>query len=331
MAAVRTHLPEPVRHGLAWASGCVHALAVVWALPAVTVALLGPVDWVRSAWSGSPASARDAVTTGNPWPPNAATAPLVLALVAAVLAVAVRGTTWRPRALTGALTLAWATAIVLPATLELPYAADLLVQTAVTAALAAYALRAPTPESPFASHLPLAALVLSLLTSLSLAFLALASEPATLTVLATLTALFAVAARRPHLGPIAAPAALVHATALTCAVGASLGWQPQQTALLVLVVPVTAALLAARLGASPTTMSIEVTGAAAGLLAVGLAVTDPPMLALVLALCGVIAAGTAVREYRRPVGYAAAALFVLATWSVWRPGMSAPRRRTPFR
>jgi hypothetical protein len=34
----------------------------------------------------------------------------------------------------------------------------------------------------------------------------------------------------------------------------------------------------------------------------------------VLALCGVIAAGTAVRADRRPVGYAAAALFVLATW-----------------
>ncbi|WRZ23913.1 hypothetical protein OHT59_38135 [Streptomyces sp. NBC_00243] len=314
LAAVRIRIPEPVRHGLAGASGCVQVFAVVWALPAVTVALLGPVDWVRSAWSGSPANARDAVTTDMPWPPNAATAPLVLALVAAVLAVAVRGTTWRPRALTGALTLAWATAIVLPATFELPYAAGLLAQTLVTAALAAYALLAPTPESPFASHLSLAALVLSLLTSLSLAFLALASEPATLGVLATLTVLFAAAAWRPHLGPIAAPAALVHATALTCAVGASLGLQPQHTALLVLVVPVAAALLAARLGASPTALSVEVTGAAAGLLAVGLAVTDPPVLALVLALCGVIAAGTAVREDRRPVGYAAAVLFVLATW-----------------
>ncbi|MGW3414695.1 SCO7613 C-terminal domain-containing membrane protein [Streptomyces sp. NPDC000888] len=314
LAAVRIRLPEPVRHGLAGASGCVQVLAVVWALPAVTVALLGPVDWVRSAWSGSPANARDAVTTDMPWPPNAAAAPLVLALVAAVLAVAVRGTAWRPRALTGALTLAWATAIVLPATFELPYAAGLFAQALVTAALVAYAFRAsrvPTPALPAPA---LASLVLSLLTALSLAFLALASEPATLSVLATLTALFAAAAWRPHLGPIAAPAALVHATALTCAVGASLGLQPQHTALLVLVVPVAAALLAARLGASPTALSVEVTGAASALLAIGLAVTDPPMLALVLALCGVIAAGTAVREDRRPVGYAAAVLFVLATW-----------------
>jgi hypothetical protein len=38
------------------------------------------------------------------------------------------------------------------------------------------------------------------------------------------------------------------------------------------------------------------------------------MLALVLALCGVIAAGTALRAGRRPVGYAATALFVLASW-----------------
>jgi len=314
LAVLRSRLPEPVRHGLAWASGCVQAVAVLWALSTVAVALLGPVDWVRSAWSGSPATARDAVTTELPWPPNAATAPLVLALVAAVLAVAARGNaSWRPQALTGALTLIWATALIVPAAFELPYTAGLLAQLLVTAALVAYALRSPrlpTPPAP----VPLVALCLALLTSLSLAFLALASRPATLSVLATLTVLFAVAARQPRLGPVASPASLGYATALACAVGASLGWQPQQTALLVLVVPVAAVLLAARLDVAPTTVSVEVTGATAALLAVGLAVTDPPMLALVLALCGVIATGTAVRENRRPVGYVAAALFVLASW-----------------
>ncbi|MFD4528683.1 SCO7613 C-terminal domain-containing membrane protein [Streptomyces sp. NPDC058470] len=314
LAVLHTRLPEPLRHGLARASGCVQAVAVLWALSTVAIALLGPVDWVRSAWSGSPATARDAVTTELPWPPNAATAPLVLALVAAVLAVAARGTvSWRPQALTGALTLVWATALIIPAAFELPYAAGLLAQLLVTAALVAYALRSPRlPTLP--APVPLVALCLSLLTSLSLALLALASRPATLSVLATLTALFAVAARQSRLGPVTAPASLGHATALACAVGAALGWPSQQTALLVLVVPVAAVLLAARLGASPTTLSMEVTGATAALLAVGLTVTDPPMLALVLALCGVIAAGTAVREDRRPVGYAAAALFVLATW-----------------
>lgn len=124
-------------------------------------------------------------------------------------------------------------------------------------------------------------------------------------------------------GPLAAPAALAYATALTCAIGASAGWEPQHTALLVLTVPATAALLAARLGDSPMTIPVEATGAAAGLLAIALSATHPPLLALTLALCGVIAAGTAVRPDRRYVGYAAAALFVLASWvrlAVWEVG-----------
>jgi hypothetical protein len=239
----------------------------------------------------------------------------VLALVAVVLAVAARGSTasWRPQALTGALTLAWATALIIPAAFELPYAAGLLAQLLVTAALAAFALQ-PSRLPALPAPVPLVALCLSLLTSLSLAFLALTTRPATLAILATLTVLFAVAARQSRLGPVAVAASLGYATALVCAVGATLGWQPQQTALLVLVAPVAAVLLAARLGASPTTLSMEITGAVAALLAVGLTVTDPPMLALVLALCAVIAAGTAVREDRRPVGYAATALFVLAAW-----------------
>ncbi|WP_369245266.1 SCO7613 C-terminal domain-containing membrane protein [Streptomyces sp. R41] len=306
LAAVRTRLPEPVRRGLAWASGSVQAVAVVWALPLVALALLGPVGWVEKIWSGAPETARDAVTIDVPWPANAATAPIVLALVAGVLVVTVRGTAWRSQALTCALTLAWATVLVLPAALELSYTAGLLVQGLATAAALAYATRPARPQAP--------PLLLALLTSLGLAFLSLASEGATLAVLAALAALFAVAAWRPGLGPVAAPASLAYATALACAAGGSLGWQPQHTALLVLVVPVGAALLAARLSDSSVAVPVEVTGAVAGLLAIALAVTDPPMLALVLALCGVIAAGTAVREDRRHVGYAAAALFVLATW-----------------
>lgn len=65
---------------------------------------------------------------------------------------------------------------------------------------------------------------------------------------------------------------------------------------------------------------VEISGAVAGLLAIGLAGAELPILALVLALCGVIAAGTALRPERRTVGYAAAVLFVLATWvrlSAW--------------
>ncbi|HET6353341.1 SCO7613 C-terminal domain-containing membrane protein, partial [Streptomyces sp.] len=75
------------------------------------------------------------------------------------------------------------------------------------------------------------------------------------------------------------------------------------------------ALLAARLGRHPVALPMELTGAAAGLVAAVLAAGDRPTLALVLALGGVITAGTAVRAERRPAaGHLAAVLFVLATW-----------------
>ncbi|MFD8738698.1 SCO7613 C-terminal domain-containing membrane protein [Streptomyces sp. NPDC059618] len=305
LAAAGTRLPAPVRRGSALASAGVGALAVAWALPAVALALLGPAGRLGSVWSGAPSNARDAVTGPLPWPQDTATAPLVLALLAAALVPAARAAAWRPHALTAALGLAWATALVLPAALELPYAAALSVQGLTTAALLEYARRSASP---------LTARVLALLTSLGLAFLALASEGATLTVLAALTVLFTAAAPRSGPVPFAPPAALGYGTALVCAAGASLGLQPQHTALLVLVVPVTAALLAARTEDGAATLSIEITGALAGLLAIALAVSEPPLLATVLALCGLVCAGTAVREGRRPVQYAAVALFVLASW-----------------
>ncbi|MDL5200444.1 hypothetical protein [Streptomyces sp. ALI-76-A] len=314
LAAVRSErLPDAVRRGLAGASGAVQALAVLWTLPVVVVTLLGPVGQVARAWSGAPSDARAAVTAGTPWPPYAATAPLILAAVAAVLITAVRDTAWRPRALTGALGLAWAAVLTLAPILELPYVVGLSVAGATTAgalAVAAYVLRA----MPEARSAHLTALVLSLVTSLGLAFLSLGTQTATLTVLAALTALFATASRQPRLAPVTAPAALGYAAALACATGAAANWPPAHTALLVLAVAAVAALLAAWLGESTATVPVEAAGATAGLLAVTLALTDPPLLALVLALCAVLTAGTALRTDRRPLGYAATALFVLATW-----------------
>ncbi|MBC2906016.1 SCO7613 C-terminal domain-containing membrane protein [Streptomyces cupreus] len=287
-------LPDPVRQGLVQASAGVQGLALVWALPLVAVTLLGPLAWIDRPWSGAPSDVRAAVTAEVPWPPLSETAPLVLATVAAVLAL-----TARPGARTAALVLAWATALVLPPVLELPYEAGLLVALSVTALAA-------IPTAPTAT-------ILAVATSLHAALLALATQSSTLAVLSTLTLLFAAASWRSAL--VAAPTALAYATALTCAIGAAADWAPQHTALLVLTVPVAAALLAARLGGdSRTTLPVEVTGAAAGLLAVGLTITDPPLLALVLALCGVITAATALRPDRRPVAYASTALFVLATW-----------------
>ncbi|MFE0254950.1 SCO7613 C-terminal domain-containing membrane protein [Streptomyces sp. NPDC059010] len=335
LAAVRVdRLPETVRRGLALASAAVQGLALLWTLPLVGVALLGPVTWVEQVWSGEPDDIREAVTVDAPWPPDAETVPVVLAVVAAVLLLVARDTVWRPRALTGVPVLAWAAALVLPAVLEVPYAVGLVALGTTTAgALAAAAWIRPTErpeteepstaaaltEAPAPVGFPtarLTATVLALLTSLPLAFLSLTAEPATLTVLAALTALFAAASWKPHLAPVTAPASLAYAAALACATGAAAGWGPQYTALLVLAVPVAAALLAARLDDARATIPVEVAGALAALLAVGLAAAsaDLPMVALVLALCGVITAGVAIRPDRRPVAYASAALFVLATW-----------------
>ncbi|MGC9544113.1 SCO7613 C-terminal domain-containing membrane protein [Streptomyces sp. UG1] len=406
LATVRVdRLPETVRGGLTRASVAVQGLAVLWTLPLVGIALLGPVAWMERVWSGAPGDVRQAVTVYASWPPNAETVPVVLAIVAAVLLVAMRDAAWRPRALTGALLPAWATALVLPAVLEVPYAVGLValgVTTAGALATAAWlppvkhvgpgtatvepsvaseesvaaaaepsatweesstatakpstaseesatatakpsatseGLSAAAAEPSTAAQEPSApsapvgfptprstATVLALLTSLPLAFLSLSTEPATLAVLSALTALFAAASWKRHLTPFTAPAALAYATALACATGAAAGWAPQYTALLVLAVPVAAALLAARLGDARAAVPVEVAGAFAALLAVGLAAAtaDLPMLALVLALCGVITAGTAIRPDRRPVGYASAALFVLATWvrlAAWDVGM----------
>ncbi|WP_188114419.1 SCO7613 C-terminal domain-containing membrane protein, partial [Streptomyces apricus] len=359
LLAVRgTRLPPAVRRGLRWSSATVQALALTWTLPVVTLVLFGPAGWAARVWSATPADARAAVTVSAPWPPAAQTVPLVLAAVAAVLALAFRTGPHRSLARCGALASAWLTALTLPAVLLLPYWAALLWHGATTvAALTAAAYirttddRAATDDrasgadrvstadrssatdgSPAGERLPAlpafpaTLLALAFLGSLHLVALSLAVEAATLAVLAGLTVLFAAAAvrwRQEPAGAVSAAPALAYATALACATGGSLGWQPHQTALLVLVVPAAAALLAPRLADATLKVSVEVTGAVAALLAIELAFAEPPVLALVLALCGVLAAGTAVREDRRQAGYAAAALFVLAAWvrlAAWEVG-----------
>jgi hypothetical protein len=309
LAALRTGrlLPDAIRHGLVHASAAVQALALLSVLPVAALVVLGPAGWLGRIWSGAPSDSRAAVAVEAPWPSEAVTAPLVLLAVAAVLAWAVRAEQWRPRARTGALGLLWATALMLPAILGVPYLAGLAVL-AVVAATALYLARTTRPEAR------VTALILALVTSVDLTLLSLAARNVTLVVLSLSTALLALASRQARLTPFTAPAALVHGAALASATGAAADWPPARTALLVLVVPAVAALLAARMGTSRATVPVEATGAAAALLAVGLAVTDPPLLTLVLAACAVVAAGTALRPDRRPVGYAATALFVLAAW-----------------
>ncbi|MFJ2515325.1 SCO7613 C-terminal domain-containing membrane protein [Streptomyces griseoviridis] len=318
LAAVRVPLTGPVLRGLLGASAVVQALALLWVVPVVAVAVLGPVSWVGGVWSGAPADARTAVAAGGLWPPHAWTAPVVLLSVAAVLALAVRDAAWRPRALTAALCLTWAALLTLPAVLQLPFLAALSVQfLAVAAPLLAARTRLP-------------GLVLAQVAAVLLVCSALATRTATLTVLAALALLFAAGCRSVDRRVCAAPAALVYAAALVVASGAAAGWSPAHTALPLLSVPAVAALLAARLGAvSRATVPVEAAGAAAGLLAVGLAAPDPASLSLVLGLCGVIAAGTAARAGRRFVGVPATGLFVLAVWvrlAAW--GVAAPEAYT---
>ncbi|MFJ7231209.1 SCO7613 C-terminal domain-containing membrane protein [Streptomyces tendae] len=322
LTAERTSLPLSLRQGLVRAAVAVQGFAVLWAVPLVAGSVLGPAVQAVTPWSGAPRTVRDAVLADVTGPAYASTVPLVLAVVAAALVVAGHRTPRRPAVMVVALVLGWAAVHVLPVALQLPYTAGLVTQAAVVVAALGLAVRSdradggPTP-------LALTALLLALLTSVDLALLSLASESATIGVLVTLTVLFGAAGRRPRHAPFTVPAALAHATALACALGASAGLRPPHTALLVLVVPAVAVLIASRSSASRASVPVEVAGAAAMLLALALAVPDPPMLALVLSLCGVVAAATALRPERRAVGWAAAALWLAAAWvrlAAWEVG-----------
>ncbi|MEV8321082.1 hypothetical protein AB0Q95_43730 [Streptomyces sp. NPDC059900] len=349
LAVVRTALPRPLLHGIAGAALLVHALAALWTLPALVSALARPVTRAGEAWSGAPQNAATAVFPDELPVHHPAMASLVLAVVAGVLFAGARflpptatapterhGTqrATHPEATppgspaaagpvvtasvarAGALGLAWAAVFALPPALRLPYAAGISAHIAVVAVLLAFATRAGS------GALALTSLALAVASSVSVALLSLATTSATLGTLAALTALFLAAtvfaARRPETAagpaPTAACAALAYAAALACASGAALDLRTEHTGLLTLVVPALAALAAARLGRHRLTPPVEITGALAGGPAIALTAGHAATLALALSLGGVIAAGTALRTERRPVGYAAGALFLLAAW-----------------
>ncbi|MFD0553919.1 SCO7613 C-terminal domain-containing membrane protein [Streptomyces rectiviolaceus] len=233
--------------------------------------------------------------------------------------------------ISGALALTWAALLILPSALQLPYAFGVSAYVALSAALLAVASRVRSKAVAFTS------LVLAVTSSVSVALLALATTAATLGTLGALTALFlaatVLAARRreatPGVAPVAACATVAYAAALVCATGTAWNLRPEHVGLLMLVVPALGALAAARLGRHPLTPPVEITGAVAGAIAVALTMGHATTFALALALGGVIAAGTALRTDRRPVGYAAGALFLLATWvrlAAW--GVETPEAYT---
>ncbi|WP_411071848.1 SCO7613 C-terminal domain-containing membrane protein [Streptomyces sp. cmx-4-25] len=127
---------------------------------------------------------------------------------------------------------------------------------------------------------------------------------------------------------VSACGAVLAATGLVLAGAAAAGLEDHWTALALLLVPAATAAVGAT--ARPVALPVEITGAAVGLCALGLAGPRPAFLALALALGGVIAAATAVRPGRRPfASWAAAGLFLLAAWvrlGAW--GVTTPEAYT---
>ncbi|MFF0337170.1 SCO7613 C-terminal domain-containing membrane protein [Streptomyces fimicarius] len=228
------------------------------------------------------------------------------------------GAALRGAAGAGAAVLAWGALLLGGAVLDVPYAVAVAGETALVAGLLALAVRGAEGSRKGSAAVPVTALVGAVAGAVSAGLLSLASEGASYAVFGALAALFAGAAVRAKAAvprAVFAVASTVWATVLTGFAGRSLGFAPHETAPLLLLVPALTVLLGARLRRNPVALPVELTGALGALVAVGLAVPDAPFLALVLALCGVLAAGAAVRPERRPVaGCLAAALFVLATW-----------------
>ncbi|MEU6157982.1 hypothetical protein [Streptomyces sp. NPDC047130] len=288
LGAVRTPLPAVLRRGALWASAGVQGVALLWALPLPLVALAEPV-------------ARPALVHEGP-------ALLVLAVVAAVLLVAGRDEVWRARGRQGASVLGAAALYALPTVFELPHEAGAAVRVLVVAGALEVARRT-------AGRGAWTAVVVALVVSGGTAVSVMSGRLAPLVVLPVLIALFTAfsLARRP-LARVGLPAALVHAALLVCSVAALRDWEASTAGAVLLAVPAAAALLAARPWTGPATVAVEVTGAAVGVCALLLTVLDPPVLAVALALAGVVTGATALRADRRPVGYASGALFLLAAW-----------------
>ncbi|MFI7326860.1 SCO7613 C-terminal domain-containing membrane protein [Streptomyces rubiginosohelvolus] len=228
------------------------------------------------------------------------------------------GAALRGAAGAGAAVLGWGALLLAGAVLDVPYAVAVAGETVLVAGLLALAVRGSGSGRDGSAAVPVTALMVALAAAVSVGLLSLASEGSSYAVFGALTALFAAASVRAGAGverAVFAVAATVGGTVLSGFAGRSLGLAPHEAAPLVLLVPALTVLFGARLRRHPVALPVEMTGAMGALVAVGLAVPDAPFLALVLALCGVLAAGAAVRPERRPAaGYLAAALFVLATW-----------------
>ncbi|MEU1351950.1 hypothetical protein [Streptomyces sp. NPDC005776] len=356
LPVVRAPLGHPAVRGVVGAAGAVTAAAVLFSATPVAVVLVGPVTRLGRVWSGTPhEGVRGSLgATGLPWQEMAA-APVVLLMVAAALGAAYRswegvarwagptlspGPAWRTVAGASAVVAGWAGLTVLPPALDVSYTVAVSSQSVLVAGVLALAVGALRRGS---TGVAVTAWVCASVGVVGVALLSLASEPATYAVFGTLLLMLAGAAtaldapgdpsRAAVFGTVqavVASAAVVCAGVLAVAFGASTGLAVYETAPVLLVVPAVTAGLGARLRGRPVALPLELTGGAVALAAVVAAWGDPPFLALVLALCGVLAAGTALRPERREVaGYLATGLFVLASWvRLSASGVSSPEAYT---
>ncbi|MFE3763267.1 SCO7613 C-terminal domain-containing membrane protein [Streptomyces sp. NPDC059104] len=294
-------LPEPVRRGLLWAGTAVAVLGAPAAVPTVAGALLSGPGVLREVW---------AATTPRPAGVGYGIPYVVTLLLSAGALAWPAGVLPRRAARTAAGVCAGTALFVAPAVAGLPVAAVLAAQLAVTAAAGVSALRAT------GRGVALTAGGCAAAAALDVSLTALDGRLATFAVFGllgagcALGAAYGPAERLVRAG--GAVGAVGFATATAVAVGASAGLAVPWRAVAVLAVPALVVALAPRLG--PVRVPSEVAAGAAGVLAVLLAAGDGPVLALVLALGGVLCAGAAVRPDRRALGWAAGALFVAASW-----------------
>lgn len=356
LPGVRAPLGRPVARGLVGAAGAVTAASVLFSAVPVAVVLVGPATRLGRLWAGTPdAGVRGSLGAADlPWQEMAA-APVVLLMVAAALGTAYRswegagrlagpalspGTAWRAAAGASAVVAGWAGLTVLPPALDMSYAVAVSLQAVLVAGVLTLAVGALRRGS---TGVAVTAWVCASVGGAGVALLSLASEPATYAVFGALLLMFAGAAaaldapgdpsRAAVFGTVQAVvacAAVVCAGVLAVAFGASTGLAAYETAPVLLVVPAVTAGLGARLQGRPVALPLELAGGAVGIAAVVAALGDQPFLALVLALGGVLAAGTALRPERREVaGYLATGLFVLASWvRLSASGVSSPEAYT---
>ncbi|RZD68785.1 hypothetical protein C0Q59_00910 [Streptomyces albidoflavus] len=314
-------VPRPVRGGVLGAAAGVTGVAVLAVLPSAAATLLGPAAVLTGLWAGAPDGTRELAAGAGAWP-DALSVPVVL-LVAAVLLGAVYASLvlegrepagWTGAAGAGAVGLVSAAVPVLLVSADVAYAAALVVDLLLVAGLLAAAVAV--------RRVPAAAGGTALWCAVAVAahagLLALAVEPATYAVFGLLLVLFAASAARSEEAvarSLALVLSVVCALVVASAAGASLELGAPRTAVLVLAVPAAVVVLGLWVRTPAVVVPLEAGAGFAALVALGLAVTDGAYLSLVLALCGVLAAATAVRPERRPgAGYLAAGLFATATW-----------------